>query len=47
MYLDLLATLEGSWLGHVGRHSAWLYMATNLLHQARPTVSLKSRRKAA
>jgi hypothetical protein len=32
MYLDLLATLEGSWLGHVGRHSAWLYMATNLLH---------------
>ena len=32
MYLDLLATLEGSWLGHVGRHSAWLYMAANLLH---------------
>ena len=32
MYLDLLATLENSWLGHVGRHSAWLYMATNLLH---------------
>ena len=32
MYLDLLAALEGSWLGHVGRHSAWLYTAANLLH---------------
>jgi hypothetical protein len=32
MYLDLLAALEGSWLGHAGRHSAWLYTIANLLH---------------
>jgi hypothetical protein len=32
MYLDLLAALEASWLGHAGRHSAWLYTAANLLH---------------
>lgn len=32
MYLDLLSALEGSALGHAGRHSAWLYMAANLLH---------------
>src|SRR5918998_5231336 len=32
MYLDLLAALEGSWLGHAGRHSAWLYTVANLLH---------------
>lgn len=32
MYLELLAALEGSWLGHAGRHSAWLYTAANLLH---------------
>jgi len=32
MYLDLLTALEGSWLGHTGRHSAWLYMSANLLH---------------
>jgi cation transporter-like permease len=32
MYLDLLAALEDSWLGHEGRHSAWLYTASNLLH---------------
>jgi putative copper export protein len=32
MYLDLLANLEGSWLGHAGRHSAWLYTVANLLH---------------
>jgi hypothetical protein len=32
MYLDLLAALESSWLGHAGRHSAWLYMTANLLH---------------
>jgi hypothetical protein len=32
MYLDLLAALEASWLGHTGRHSAWLYTAANLLH---------------
>ena len=32
MYLDFLATLESSWLGHTGRHSAWLYMTANLLH---------------
>jgi hypothetical protein len=32
MYLDLLAALEGSWLGHAGRHSAWLYTTANLLH---------------
>jgi hypothetical protein len=32
MYLDLLASLESSWFGHVGRHSAWLYTVANLLH---------------
>jgi hypothetical protein len=32
MYLDLLAALESSWLGHTGRHSAWLYTIANLLH---------------
>jgi len=32
MYLDLLAALESSWLGHTGRHSAWLYTLANLLH---------------
>jgi hypothetical protein len=32
MYLDLLAGLESSWLGHAGRHSAWLYTGANLLH---------------
>jgi len=32
MYLDLLAALESSWLGHAGRHSAWLYTIANLLH---------------
>jgi len=32
MYLDLLAALEDSWLGHAGRHSAWLYTVANLLH---------------
>jgi hypothetical protein len=32
MYLDLLAALESSGLGHAGRHSAWLYTIANLLH---------------
>jgi len=32
MYLDLLAALEDSWIGHAGRHSAWLYTTSNLLH---------------
>jgi len=32
MYAELLAALETSWLGHAARHSAWLYMVTNLLH---------------
>lgn len=32
MYLDMLAALEASWLGHTGRHSAWLYTIANLLH---------------
>jgi hypothetical protein len=32
MYLEMLATLEASWLGHAGRHSAWLYTIANLLH---------------
>jgi hypothetical protein len=32
MYLDFLAALESSWLGHTGRHSAWLYTMANLLH---------------
>ncbi|WP_445504173.1 hypothetical protein [Microvirga sp. G4-2] len=32
MYLDLLAALESSWLGHAGRHSAWLYTLANLSH---------------
>src|SRR3712207_6273420 len=32
MYLDLLAGLESSWLGHTARHSAWLFTIANLLH---------------
>lgn len=32
MYLDLLAALESSWLGHTARHSAWLFTIANLLH---------------
>ncbi|WP_052954457.1 hypothetical protein [Microvirga vignae] len=32
MYLDMLAALESSWLGHAGRHSAWLYTLANLFH---------------
>jgi hypothetical protein len=32
MYIDLLAALESSWLGHAGRHSPWLYTVSNLLH---------------
>ncbi|WP_230530169.1 hypothetical protein [Microvirga roseola] len=32
MYLDLLTVLKGSWLGHAGRHSAWLYTIANVLH---------------
>ncbi|NBJ10956.1 hypothetical protein [Microvirga arsenatis] len=32
MYLEFLGTLESSWLGHAGRHSAWLYTIANLLH---------------
>lgn len=32
MYVDLLAGLEASSLGHAGRHSAWLYTLANLLH---------------
>ncbi len=32
MYSEMLAALEASWLGHAGRHSAWLYTAGNLLH---------------
>jgi len=32
MYPELLTALEASWLGHIGRHSAWLYMAANLTH---------------
>ncbi|HZH53611.1 MAG TPA: hypothetical protein VEZ16_17230 [Microvirga sp.] len=32
MYLDLLAALEDSWLGHTARHSAWLFTVANLLH---------------
>lgn len=32
MYLDLLAALEQSWLGHTARHSAWLFTVANLLH---------------
>lgn len=32
MYSELLALLEASWLGHVGRHSAWLYTMANLVH---------------
>jgi putative copper export protein len=32
MYVDLLAALESSGLGHAGRHSAWLYTMANLLH---------------
>lgn len=32
MYLEFLSALEASWLGHAGRHSAWLYTTANLLH---------------
>ncbi|HZH09083.1 MAG TPA: hypothetical protein VEZ24_01800 [Microvirga sp.] len=32
MYLELLAALETSWIGHAGRHSAWLYTIANLVH---------------
>lgn len=32
MYLEFLAALEASWLGHTGRHSAWLYTIANLTH---------------
>lgn len=32
MYLDLLSALEGSWLGHTARHSAWTFMIANVLH---------------
>jgi len=32
MYLDLLSALEGSWLGHTARHSAWTFMVANVLH---------------
>ncbi|MET0745681.1 MAG: hypothetical protein ABWY78_20085 [Microvirga sp.] len=32
MYLDLLGALEGSWLGHTARHSAWTFMIANVLH---------------
>lgn len=32
MYLEMLAALEASWIGHTGRHSAWLYTVANLLH---------------
>ena len=28
----MLAMLEASWLGHAGRHSAWLYTVANLVH---------------
>jgi len=32
MYLDLLAALEDSWIGHAARHSAWIFTIANLLH---------------
>jgi hypothetical protein len=32
MYLDLLNDLEGSWLGHMARHSVWTFMVANVLH---------------
>ena len=32
MYLEGLAALEASWLGHVARHSAWTFTVANLLH---------------
>jgi len=32
MYLELLAALEHSWLGHTARHSAWMFTVANLLH---------------
>jgi hypothetical protein len=31
-YLSLLLTLEQSWLGHVARHSSWLFLVANVLH---------------
>ncbi|GEO17022.1 hypothetical protein [Microvirga aerophila] len=32
MYLELLAALEHSWVGHAARHSAWTFTIANLLH---------------
>jgi hypothetical protein len=32
MYIDLLTSLEHSWLGHTARHSAWMFTIANLLH---------------
>ena len=31
-YAEWLNLLEQSWLGHVSRHSAWLFTVANLLH---------------
>lgn len=31
-YLDALAALEQSGLGHAARHSAWLFLVANVLH---------------
>ena len=32
VYAEWLAALEQSGLGHLARHSSWLYMAANVLH---------------
>lgn len=32
IYLDALSWLEGSGLGHAGRHSEWLFLVVNVLH---------------
>ena len=32
LYLDYLHTLEHSGLGHIARHSAWIYTLANLFH---------------
>ena len=32
VYAEWLNLLEQSWLGHLSRHSAWLFTVSNLLH---------------
>ena len=32
LYAELLTLLEHSWLGHLSRHSTWLFTIANLMH---------------